>query len=93
LWKNNPPTVSTVKVASSCNTGVYIVLLDTASAVWLRAKSVATHRSDEKKRNHEPLRPHEQKERLSDKKFVWFASFAGAVWFVVIFRIETNVAN
>jgi hypothetical protein len=46
VWTNNPPAVS-----GDGKSGVFmqrrgeIVLLDTVSAVWLRAKSEATHRS------------------------------------------------
>jgi hypothetical protein len=46
LWTNNPPAVS-----GDGKSGFFmrhrgeIVLLDTVSATWLRAKSEATHRS------------------------------------------------
>jgi hypothetical protein len=46
LWTNNPPTVS-----GDGKSGFFmqhrgeIVLLDTVSAAWLRAKSEATHQS------------------------------------------------
>jgi hypothetical protein len=56
LWTNNPPTVS-----GNGKSGFFmqhrgeIVLLDNVSAVWLRAKSEATHLRRGLKRSMSPL--------------------------------------